>query len=252
MKPIAERAREILKEEVQLVAPKPTKIKDPKPVAKNEGICYSLGDPHYKTFGGKYFNNYYVGDFILVSSKHFTVHARTKKWGKASVNKAIAAFLNGDKVVARQPSKFKLNGSNEVDLKVGQRIRLPKGGVVHRISSSRVIYYSFKAGYVDADFIGNGKNRYVNLIVKVPNYTETSGACQGNMISAHGLFHHHFTVKKVKSHMLITKKCHHNARLRCEKKGVQKRFRASCIIDVCSGLGTKGIRTGIRHEKQDK
>jgi len=252
MLPAEERAREILKDEVKLEKVKIVKIVTPKPEHQKEGMCYSLGDPHYTTFNGRKFDNYFIGDWVLVSADGFTIHARTRKWGNASVNKRISANLSGDIVEAKSADKFTLNGDTEVDLKVGQKYRLPKGGLVQRISATRSLYYSYKKGYLDAEYLGTGKTRYVNLIVKVPHYPSTTGACQGNMIAAHGLFKKELNFKKRKHDMIVSKNCHDKARLICKNKGINRRFIGSCIIDVCAGLGTKGMRKGIRHVKQDK
>jgi len=241
------------KKELQVKRIEKPKIVIPKPVVKqNPATCYSLGDPHYRTFTNKYYNNYWVGDWVLIDSRHFTVHARTRKWGNAAVNKRIAANLNGDIVEAKSSDKFKLNKDTVITLKVGQKFRLPNGGIVHRISSNRTVYYSFEHGYVDAEYIGSGSTRYVNLIVNVPNFKVTSGACDGSMVAAKGLFHHTVEVRERKKSIAIRKSCHDNARKKCKAKGIQKRYLGSCIIDVCSGLGTAGLRKGVRHFKQDK
>jgi hypothetical protein len=251
---IAEKKAELIKDKVETKKIVKPKLVAPKPVInKRPGVCYSLGDPHYKTFSGKKFDNYFVGDWVLVKLKGLTVHSTTKRWGaRASVNKKIAAKLSGDVVIAKSSNKFLLNGETEVDLKVGQKYRLPKGGLVHRVSASRVYFYSNQRGFLDADFIGTGKNRYVNLIVNVPDYTSATGACQGNMIEAKGLFRHETKQNKNKKLMKISKNCHDKARVRCKNNGIKRRFLASCIVDVCSGLGVKGIRRGLRHGKQDK
>jgi len=248
MKPLAERATEIMKSEGFIKR----EIQVPHLPKKDEGTCYSLGDPHYKTFSGKRFDNFWIGDFVLVSGKDFTVHARTRKYNKASVNKRIAANLNGDNVEASSADKFVLNGDTVVNLKVGQKFPLPKGGLIERISSNRAYYHSSTAGYVDAEYLGSGSMKYINLIVKVPNYHETIGACQGNMLHATGLFHNEIKVVQKRSEMKVSKKCHHEARIRCNKKGISKRFLGSCIIDVCANLGTAGVRKGVRHYKENK
>jgi len=145
-----------------------------------------------------------------------------------------------------------LNGDTEVKLKIGQKYKLPRGGVVERVSNNRAYYYSFNAGYLDAEYLGSGKMNYVNLIVKVPNYPETIGACQGTMLHASGLFHNELKLVQRKDEVNISKECHHNARLRCNKNGISKRFMGSCIVDVCAKLGTAGVRKGVRHFKEDK
>jgi len=94
--------------------------------------------------------------------------------------------------------------------------------------------------------------RYVNLIVKVPHWQNTQGACNGNMISAHGLFMHHLKMRQSKRDMIVSKRCHHSARLRCKAKGIAKRYLGSCIIDVCANLGTRALRKGLRIFRNDK
>jgi len=187
MRPLIEVANQMVKKEIKLQKVKKI-ISIPKLTPRKPGTCYSLGDPHYRTFGGKFYDNFWVGDFILSSTKDFTVHARTRKYNRASVNKRFSANLNGDIIEAKSANKFRLNGESVVELKVGQKYKLPKGGVVHRISENRSLYYSFKAGFLDAEFLGAGSMKYVNLIVKVPNFPDATGACQGKMIEASGLF----------------------------------------------------------------
>jgi len=253
MKPIEEIKRELLKKNSKKDKPKrKNQIKTPRPIKQNLGTCYSLGDPHYQTFSNKRFDNFWVGDFVLVSGKGFSVHARTRKWNNAAVNKRIAASLNGDIVEAKSADKFTLNGDTQVDLKVGQEFKLPNGGLVKRVSNNRCMYYSYERGYLDAEYLGAGKMRYVNLIVKVPNWQSTNGACNGNMISGHHLFKKHIKVKQSKKEMIVSKKCHHLARIRCMRRNVAKRFIGSCIIDVCANLGTKALRDGLREFKKDK
>jgi len=252
MRSIEEVRREKLKHQVEKEKIERPRTVTPRPVQHQEGTCYSLGDPHYRTFANKLFNNYWVGDFVLVSGHHFTVHARTRKWNAAAVNKRIAANLNGDIVEAKSADKFTLNGDTLVDLNIGQKFQLPKGGMVERISSNRALYYSYKAGYLDAEYVGSGKMRYVNLIVKVPNWPATSGACNGNMVNAHGLFKHHLQMHQTQHQMKVSRSCHDRARIRCNAKGVAKKFLTSCIVDVCANLGTGGLRKGLRHFKQDK
>jgi len=253
MKPMEEIKRELLREQSKKDKPKHgNKVRTPRPIRQNLATCYSLGDPHYQTFNNKHFNNYWVGDFILVSGKDFTVHARTRKWNAAAVNKRIAANLNGDIIEAKSADKFTLNRDTQVDLKVGQEFKLPKGGLVKRISNNRCMYYSFEQGYLDAEFMGTGSMRYVNLIVKVPNWQSTQGACNGNMISAHGLFIHHLKMRQSKREMVVSKRCHHTARLKCMERSIPKRYLGSCIIDVCANLGTKALRRGLRIFKQDR
>jgi len=252
IKPADEVAREIKKQEVIVAPPHKPKVVAPIPIAKKEGVCTSLGDPHYTTFSGKLFNNYYIGDWVLVSGHGFKVHARTRKWNNAAVNKRIVAYLSGDIVEAKSSDKFRLNRETVVELKVGEKYKLPKGGLVHRISATRALYYSYQQGYLDAEYVGSGKMRYVNLIVKVPHFPETKGACQGNMVEAHGLFRHEVKIQKRKHQMIVSKNCHTKGRLLCKNKGISKRFIASCIIDVCAGLGTKGMKKGLRHMKAAK
>jgi len=59
-------------------------------------------------------------------------------------------------------------------------------------------------------------------------------------------------MRQRRQQMKISKRCHKRARKRCIKKGISKRFLGSCIIDVCAKLGTKGLRRGRRHFKQDE
>ena len=52
--------------------------------------CQALGDPHYKTFNGK-FDFYGVGDYVFAQTNdgNLIIHTRTGKWNKASVNTAV-------------------------------------------------------------------------------------------------------------------------------------------------------------------
>jgi len=252
MKATLEVERELNKLKLKLHDIKKPQIVTPVAKPTKPGVCYSLGDPHYKTFTGKRYNNYWYGDWVLVKSKGFTVHARTKKYNRAAVNKKFVAKLNGDTIEASYADKFILNGNNEIDLKIGQKFRLPNGGVVHRTARNRAVYYSFERGYLDAEFLGSGSMKYINLIVNVPNYDETTGACQGNMIAAHGLFHTEHMIVKEHKEMKITKKCHEDARRRCRSRGIRDKELMTCVFDVCAGLGTEGMRKGARHERQNR
>jgi len=252
MRTLEEINREKLKHEAKKEHFEKPKVVTPAPAPEHEGTCYSLGDPHYRTFSNALFNNYWVGDFVLVSGRGFTVHARTRKWNSAAVNKRIAADLSGDIVEAKSADKFTLNGDTQIDLQVGQKFKLPKGGMVQRISANRALYYSYKEGYLDAEYIGSGKMRYVNLIVKVPNWPSTSGACVGNMVQANGLFKHHLHMRQSRKEMIISKNCHDESRRKCLANGISKNFLGSCIIDVCGKLGTKALRKGLRHFKEEK
>jgi len=62
--------------------------------AATNNLCVSSGDPHYTSFSKKKFNFYGKGDFILLKTGTVTVHTRQKKWGRTSVNTAIAVKLN--------------------------------------------------------------------------------------------------------------------------------------------------------------
>jgi len=61
----------------------------------NSNICISWGDPHFTTFKGTKFNNFHLGDHLLIKSKRLTIEVRQRRWGSASVNTKFSAKVNG-------------------------------------------------------------------------------------------------------------------------------------------------------------
>jgi len=206
---------------------------------KNSPRCTLFGSSHFKSFSGKKFTNFYLGDWIVVQSKEFSVHRRVRQVNQASVTKRIALNLNGDKVETNRANKFILNHNVNVILKVGQKYRLPNGGVVRRLTKKTVKFYT-TSGSVKAHFIYHLRNKYINLSVKIPKEAKISGACSGNMSAAHGIFKHELIIKpsKHKRHLKISKRCSRKAKRRCSKQHKGRKLRY-CIFDICSNIGFK-------------
>jgi len=161
---------------------------------KDSPKCKIIGGSHFKTFDGKRFTSHHLGDWTVVESKEFSVHRRARKVHHASVTKRIALNLHGDKVETKMANKFILNHDTRVHLKIGQRFRLPNGSVVKRLSKHKVKYYT-RYGSVLARFVRYRKNRYINLIVKVPKEAKISGECSGSKNVAHGIFKNELIIK---------------------------------------------------------
>jgi len=91
------------------------------PLPKKPSVCVSSGDPHYKTFSGKRFDNYRVGDFLLLESAGFTIHTRLRNWHSVSVNTGFAARVNkaGETVESESRSglHYLINGKQRLTLK---------------------------------------------------------------------------------------------------------------------------------------
>jgi len=133
-------------------------------------------------------------------------------------------------------NKFILNHDTRVHLKIGQRFRLPNGSVVKRLSKHKVKYYT-RYGSVLARFVRYRKNRYINLIVKVPKEAKISGECSGSKNVAHGIFKNELIIEATEHfhHLKISKKCERHAKRKCEKRHKGKMLKY-CIFDTCSKL----------------
>jgi len=198
--------------------------------------CTLYGGSHFKSFYGKKFTNHYLGDWVVVESKEFSVHRRSRKIHHATVTKRIALNLNGDKIEAKRANKFILNHNVKVYLKVGQKYRLPNGAVVKRLTKNKVKFFT-TSGSANAQFVHHRRVRYINLSVRVPKEVKSIGACSGSMSAAHGVFKHELIIKAShhKKHLKISKRCNKRAKKRCSKhKGKKLRY---CIFDICSNLG---------------
>jgi len=75
----------------------------------NSNMCISWGDPHVTTFAGAKFNNYNLGDRLLLKSRKLKIEVRQRRWGSAAVMVLFAAKVNGIIVEADRPDNFLLN-----------------------------------------------------------------------------------------------------------------------------------------------
>jgi len=164
----------------------------------NNNMCVSWGDPHFKTFNGKTFNNYKLGDYLLLRTPRLSISVRQRRWGSAAVNTLFAAKINGVIIEADRPDYFLLNKKERIPLKVGQSMALSHGGKIERVEGDRWFIISNKAGYIDVRFYYYGGNlkvgntiyqrRYMNFIIKVPHPKKATGFCVGKMMHSSHLF----------------------------------------------------------------
>jgi len=231
----------------------------------NSNICISWGDPHFTTFKGTKFDNYHLGDHLLVKSKKLTIEVRQRRWGAASVNTEFAAKINGILIEADRPEYFLLNKRERMHIKVGQVVLLKNGVKVERIQSDRWLLLSNKSGYADIQFNYNGgklkvgtqrfQRRYINFIVKVPNPRNAKGFCAGQVIKRSRLFSKSYKPfyksVQIKS---IPKACKKAAKLRCLNRHISKGDLVGCVTDLCNGgLKAKNLKKfekRVRHDKK--
>jgi len=225
-------------------------------------MCVSWGDPHFKTFFGKKFDNYQLGDYVLTKSNQLKITVRQRRWGGASVNVLFVAKINGVLVEANRPEYFTLNKKERINLKVGQSVQLQNGGKVERVEADRWFVISRKGGYVDVKFfyyggalkVGNQQyqRRYMNFVIKVPHPKKTTGFCVGKTIKSSKDFSRAYKSKNgtliIKA---ISKKCKRSARLRCLNQHVQRSDLRNCISDVCRGFRAKNVRKFEKNARHD-
>jgi len=226
-------------------------------------MCISWGDPHFTSFKGTKFNNYFLGDHLLLKTKRFTIQVRQRRWGAASVNVLFAAKINGVIVEANKPSSFLLNRRERINIKIGQTIALKAGGKVERIEKDRWLLVSKNGGYADIVFNYYGgklrvgstiyQRRYINFIVKVPHPNRAKGFCQAQVIKTSTLFSKpYLSLHKSQKIKVISKKCKRSARLRCLNRHVKKGDLINCIFDLCNGFSGKMIRKFEKNVKHDR
>jgi len=228
----------------------------------NSNMCISWGDPHFTTFQGTKFNNYFLGDHLLLKSKKFTIQVRQRRWGGASVNTDFAAKINGVIVEASRPDYFLLNRNERINIKVGQVIGLQRGGKIERIEKDRWLLISHKYGYADISFNYYGgklrvnnqifQRRYMNFIIKVPHPDKSKGFCAGQIVKSFKNLFSTYYVKEDGVQSKVLRKCR-GARLRCANSHVNKSDFKNCINDLCNGFFEgKVIRNFEKRAKHDR
>eukprot|EP01080_Neovahlkampfia_damariscottae_P011169 gene11169-3990_t len=154
-------------------------------------ICRAEGDPHYRTFGGKPFNFYSSGEYVLFKRKGFTCQTRlrqsNKHWRGKSLNSGVACKYRG--------VHFEIN----VDTSVKAYLNYKKFSGAKTIRGVRALFkgrnFSFKANQMELrgnyNRIGSGNlKNYLNLYV-YSHKSGASGLCAGQKTKARrSLFHH--------------------------------------------------------------
>jgi len=243
---------------------KPKKVvKKPVKKTKKHGFCVSSGDPHFITFSGQKFDNYGVGDYLVVGTAKFEVHTRQRKWHAAAVNRKIVARVNfaGDKIQINGQESVSMDGK-KVKLAIGQTIKAPNGGFIKRYNQQRFKITGEDGSFVDAQVNRRPKGvkwpqvSYINLLVHVSKHSGVKGFCvsKKQVITAQGLFKKH-----VKPRKWVKKPCAPAARkaaiAKCVAAKIQKNHLKACASDVCLSAGTFDLAPMRRFEircKKDK
>jgi len=118
----------------------------------NSNMCISWGDPHFTSFKGTKFNNYFLGDHLLLKTRRLTIQVRQRRWASAAVNVLFAAKVNGVIVEASKPGSFLLNRHERIKIKIGQVISLNSKGKIERIEKDRWLLTANHGGYADIVF----------------------------------------------------------------------------------------------------
>ncbi|KAG2373252.1 hypothetical protein C9374_012355 [Naegleria lovaniensis] len=186
-------------EKVVLASVKPRSVS---PTALKK--CQAIGDPHYTTFQGKYFDFYGIGDYVLAGSTDgdFIVHSRTGKWNSASVNTAFAVKLNNQNIVEYdiESDSFYVDGQ-QISIKVGDTITFDTGATAKRTGAASMTISSTNGAhliatwYRDAGYKRYGSFGHISLIVEAPtDLSFSSGLCVDRSyqsVTATGILHDH-------------------------------------------------------------
>lgn len=122
----------------------------------------SSGEPHLYTMDGTRFDFQAVGEFLVVASPDGkeVVQARQQAWGNiVTINTAVAANVNGDRVAVyqKEPAFLMVNGAAVEALDMEKR--LPHGGVLQRHGAEVVIGWN------------NGDRLRVTQVANLLNYS---------------------------------------------------------------------------------
>jgi len=196
-------------------------------------VCYSQGEPHYHLFNGKSFNNFERGDFIVVSSPHFIVHARNEPWKTGTITSNYGVQAGNSTVETISSAHYKINGKL-IRLSIGQSFETPDL-LVKRNSGFSTIIQNKDNDYIRIYFFtSNGKStplsQYLNAKIRLGNVVGAKGLCTGEVMKAHGIFSNPYDPKNVepaKKHFTEVQK--EFARNICQHRGVPDKDMAACI-----------------------
>ncbi|KAF0975638.1 hypothetical protein FDP41_005632 [Naegleria fowleri] len=167
--------------------------------------CQAIGDPHYTTFQGKYFDFYGVGDYILAQSTDgdFIVHSRTGRWGSVSVNTAFAVKVNNQKIIEYdiESNSFYVDGQ-ETQIKQGDEITFGPGATAKRTAENSMTVSAQNGAHLIATWYRSssyksslGSFGHISLIVEAPSTLDfNAGMCVDQSYktqTARGLLHDH-------------------------------------------------------------
>lgn len=220
-------------------------------------FCRSNGDPHFSTFSGKAFDNYQRGDFVLVESSKFKVHARQAAWGAVSVNDKIAVQTNkkGGLVVVNSLNDIVVDGI-QVTLPVNAVKEVQFGGSVKRYSNNGYKITAKSGSYVDVrvnvqPFPGAWpRSHYIDVIVFAQNVEKISGFCQNKdqVIVAKGLFSQYQAPRTLPKPKPFTPGQKDKATQECRKAGVQEKHLKNCVTDVLRSGGFLNVKNFRKFE----
>ncbi|XP_066919363.1 von Willebrand factor D and EGF domain-containing protein-like [Clytia hemisphaerica] len=134
--------------------------------------CQSTGDPHIRTFDGRYFDHYKVGDYVLVKSEArlFEVHVRTFQCWSVSCNCAVAA-REGDDVMVVDMCRDRVPRA-----RFASTVEPQPGSIMEMSPNGKTFVFNFPSG-ASVKFQANswGANVYVQL--PPDDYGKTKGLC---------------------------------------------------------------------------
>ncbi|XP_041368567.1 uncharacterized protein LOC121382945 isoform X2 [Gigantopelta aegis] len=151
-------------------------------------VCKSVGDPHITTFDGRYYNNFYEGEFVLYRHKTLSYEVRSfyrSCRGKASCNCAVSV-KSGDDVIVIDRCGPRATSTKKIPLMVklykkgeltpGTRIRRMAGGLKYKIF--------LPTGTVVTVRVDRSLTNYLNIWIKPSStdFNNTEGLC-GNFDS---------------------------------------------------------------------
>jgi hypothetical protein len=173
-------------------------------------ICYATGDPHFRMFNGRPFNNYHRGDFLLAHTHYFKVGIRTRAWNHASVTTRVSVKTGRHHLVF-------FRGQNDIFKINGRRVRAHRGWRnfghlrVHQVGSHITIVKGHERivvqGYHHPSWARNRRiqDRYFNVIITANG--SRRGFCHNGRAIHYNPFHSSHVVHH---HVHLTTHCSHN------------------------------------------
>lgn len=225
-----------------------------------EAVCWSTGDPHFKTYGGKPFNNYGVGDFLLAKSNDGIVEAHSRQVRMngnpaVSINSAVAVKYNGGDVFTYHAKNqmFRVNGKAIV-AQVGKAIALPRGGALRRTSESVWELHAANGVRIVGHYFSNAKNTLVNLYLFAPLHLQKSftGLCASSaqLMRVGGLFRQVKLPTQMEVPMpRVSRKTIRKAKVYCKKAGLKGSLFKNCVFDY--KVGGKSVAISATKVKKD-